>query len=95
MELESMRLLAKSIIIISMLATAPAEGYIIGKAFEAMGRNPEISDSLFTKMIIGVAMAESTAIYAWLHFLSFKNAKTVLILLVVVVKIYLFHNIVW
>jgi len=68
MELESMRLLAKSIIIISMLATAPAEGYIIGKAFEAMGRNPEISDSLFTKMIIGVAMAESTAIYALVAF---------------------------
>lgn len=63
-----MRLLAKSLIIISMVATAPAEGYIIAKAFEAMGRNPEIADSMFTKMIIGVAMAESTAIYALVAF---------------------------
>ncbi len=68
MELESMRLLAKAIIMLSMLLTPIGEGYIIGKAFEAMGRNPEISDSLFTKMIIGVAMAESTAIYALVAF---------------------------
>ena len=68
MDPESARLLAKSFIVLSMVATAPAEAYIIAKAFEAMGRNPEISDSLFTKMIIGVAMAESTAIYALVAF---------------------------
>lgn len=63
-----MRLLTKGLIIFSMVATAPAEAYIIAKAFEAMGRNPEIADSMFTKMIIGVAMAESTAIYALVAF---------------------------
>lgn len=68
MELESARLMAKAIITLSMLGTAIGEGYLIGKAFEAMGRNPEISESLFTKMIIGVAMAESTAIYALVAF---------------------------
>ena len=52
----------------AMLGTAIGEGYLLGKGFEAMGRNPEISDSLFTKMIIGVAMAESTAIYALVAF---------------------------
>ena len=68
MDLESARLIAKGIIMTSMLGTAIGEGYLLGKGFEAMGRNPEISDSLFTKMIIGVAMAESTAIYALVAF---------------------------
>lgn len=68
MEVEAVRLLAKGIITLSMLATALGEGYIIGKALEAMGRNPEQSGSLFSKMIIGVAMAESTAIYALVAF---------------------------
>ena len=68
MEMESARLIAKAIVMTSMLGTAIGEGYLLGKGFEAMGRNPEISDSLFTKMIIGVAMAESTAIYALVAF---------------------------
>jgi len=68
MEIESARLIGKAIITLSMLGTAVGEGYLIGKALEAMGRNPEIGDSLFTKMIIGVAMAESTAIYALVAF---------------------------
>jgi len=68
MEVEAARLIAKAIVMTSMLGTAIGEGYLLGKGFEAMGRNPEISDSLFTKMIIGVAMAESTAIYALVAF---------------------------
>ena len=68
METEAVRLMAKAAIILSMVVTAPAEAFIIAKAFEAMGRNPEISESLFTKMIIGVAMCESTAIYALVAF---------------------------
>lgn len=68
MDAESAQLIAKAIIITSMIGTPIGEGYIIGKAFEAMGRNPEISNSLFTKMLIGVAMAESTAIYALVAF---------------------------
>jgi len=68
MEVEAMRLLAKSIATLSMFGSAIAEGYLIGKAFEAMGRNPKIENSLFTKMIIGVALAESTAIYAFVAF---------------------------
>ena len=68
MDAESFRLLAKGIIILSMIGTPIGEGYVIGKAFEAMGRNPEVTNSLFTKMFIGVAMAESTAIYALIAF---------------------------
>lgn len=68
MDVESAQLIAKAIIITSMIGTPIGEGYIVGKAFEAMGRNPELQNSLFTKMIIGVAMAESTAIYALVAF---------------------------
>lgn len=39
-------------------------GIIGGKAMEAMGRNPEVSNSLFTNMIIACAICESCAIYA-------------------------------
>ena len=69
LDVESARLIAKGMTMtIAMAGSALGEGYLIGKAFEAMGRNPEIQDSLFTKMIIGVAMAESTAIYAFVAF---------------------------
>lgn len=68
MELESARLIAKGLCTLSMFGSALGEGYLIGKAFEAMGRNPKVEGSLFTKMIIGVALAESTAIYAFVAF---------------------------
>jgi F-type H+-transporting ATPase subunit c len=68
MELEVARILAKGIATLSMFGSAIGEGYLIGKALEAIGRNPEQSGSIFSKMIIGVAMAESTAIYALVIF---------------------------
>jgi len=51
-----------------MGGSAIGEGYLIGKALEAIGRNPKMEGSIFSKMIIGVAMAESTAIYAFVCF---------------------------
>ncbi len=39
-------------------------GIIVGKALEAMGRNPEMSNDIRTNMILGVAFAESLAIFA-------------------------------
>lgn len=68
MEIEAARLIAKGLATVSMFGSAIGEGYLIGKALEAMGRNPEMSGQLFSKMIIGVAMAESTAIYALVAF---------------------------
>jgi len=66
---EVARLIAKGMTMtIAMAGSALGEGYIIGKALEAIGRNPEVSDSIFSKMIIGVALAESTAIYAFVAF---------------------------
>jgi len=68
MDAEAARFIAKGLATLSMLGSALGEGYLIGKALEAMGRNPEMEGSLFTKMLIGVAMAESTAIYALVAF---------------------------
>lgn len=68
MDPESAKYIAKAMIMLSMLMTPVGEGYVVGKAFEAMGRNPEISESLFIKVFIGVALCESTAIYALVAF---------------------------
>lgn len=68
MEVEAARLIAKGIATLSMFGSALGEGYLIGKALEAMGRNPDVSGVIFTRMIIGVALAESTAIYALVAF---------------------------
>ncbi|MDP2629681.1 MAG: ATP synthase F0 subunit C [Candidatus Harrisonbacteria bacterium] len=65
---DAARFIAKGLAALAMLGTAIGEGYIVGKALEAIGRNPEASNNIFTKMIIGVAMAESTAIYAMVLF---------------------------
>lgn len=68
-DVESARLFAKAIVMtVAMAGSAIAEGFLIGKGLEAIGRNPEMENSIFTKMIIGVAMAESTAIYAFVTF---------------------------
>ncbi len=67
-EIEAARLIAKGICTITMGGSGIGEGYLIGKALEAIGRNPEMEGSIFSKMIIGVAMAESTAIYALVAF---------------------------
>jgi len=40
------------------------EGIVSSKAMEAMGRNPEISDTLFARMIVAMAICESTGIYS-------------------------------
>ncbi len=68
MDPESAKYIAKGMIILSMLATAIGEGMVAAKAMEAIGRNPEAGDSIFSKMIVGMAICESTAIYALVAF---------------------------
>lgn len=65
-----MKLLAKALCIISMMATAPAEAFVAAKAFEAIGRNPKLENSLFGKVIVAIALVESTAIYALVAFFT-------------------------
>ena len=68
MDTETARLFAKAITTLSFGPVAIAEGILMAKALEAMGRNPEVSGSIFSKMVIGAAIAESTGIYALVCF---------------------------
>lgn len=68
LSIEAATVIAKGLAPASMFGSAIGQGYLIGKALEAMGRNPDVSGMLFTRMIIGVALAESTAIYAFVIF---------------------------
>jgi len=40
------------------------EGFIGAKAMEAMGRNPEAGNTIFTRMFVAMAVTESTGIYS-------------------------------
>jgi F-type H+-transporting ATPase subunit c len=65
MELEAARLLAAGLCMgLGAVGPGIGEGIIAGKALEAMGRNPEVSDKIFPNMIIAMAICESTAIYS-------------------------------
>lgn len=68
LSVEAAKMIAKGIIAFSMVGTAIGEGLVVAKALESIGRNPAETDSIFSKMIIGVAMCESTAIYALVMF---------------------------
>jgi len=39
-------------------------GLIGSKAMEAMGRNPEVTSTIQTNMVLGIAFAESIAIFS-------------------------------
>lgn len=39
-------------------------GIMAGKAFEAIGRNPDAENKIRTNMILGIAFAEAISIYA-------------------------------
>ena len=65
---DAMKYLAQGLIILSMFGTALAQGFVVGKALEAIGRNPVVQGSIFSKMIVGVAMIEAIAIYALVAF---------------------------
>ncbi len=48
------------------IGPALAIGMLVGKAMEALGRNPETRGAIQTNMILGVAFAEAIGIYALL-----------------------------
>lgn len=59
------RLVAAALSIgLGAFGAAIGEGLIASKALEAMGRNPEAADNIFPKMIVGMALCESTCIFA-------------------------------
>ncbi|MGL4343010.1 MAG: ATP synthase F0 subunit C [Metamycoplasmataceae bacterium] len=50
--------------IIGALGAGIGQGYATGKAAEAVGRNPEAEDKIRKMLIMGLAITESSAIYA-------------------------------
>ncbi|HCW32673.1 MAG: F0F1 ATP synthase subunit C, F-type H+-transporting ATPase subunit c [Candidatus Peregrinibacteria bacterium GW2011_GWE2_39_6] len=65
MDAETFKLLAAGLCMgLGAIGPAIGEGYIGGKAMEAMGRNPQMADKIFTNMIVADAIAESTGIYS-------------------------------
>lgn len=65
MDPQSMKYLAAAIVMgLGAIGSAFGEGFIGGKAMEAMSRNPKVMDKLFTNMIVAQAIDESTAIYS-------------------------------
>ncbi len=65
MEVESMKVLA-AVLSIGLAAgpVAVAEAWIATKAMEAIGRNPSVSNDIFSRMVVAMAITESTAIYS-------------------------------
>ena len=46
--------------------TGIGEGFVAGKAVEAIGRNPEAEGKIRSTMILGIALSETCAIYGLL-----------------------------
>ena len=53
------------IAMISGFGPGIGEGYIAGKAIEAMSRQPEMKGELTSTMFLGIACAETTGIYGF------------------------------
>ena len=68
MDAESATAIAKGMMILSMIGPALGEALVISSAFRAIGRNPKLEETIFSKVIISVALVESTAIYAFVAF---------------------------
>ena len=51
---------------IATLGTGLGQGNAVGKAMEAIGRNPEAQNKVFTTLLIGLAFIESLCLYALL-----------------------------
>ncbi len=49
---------------IGVIGPALGIGNLVGKALEALGRNPEASGKIMSTMFIGVAFTEALAIFA-------------------------------
>ena len=59
-------------IMVGAIFPAFAIGWIGSKAMEAIGRNPESSDSILVNMILVAGLAEAIAIYALVVAMAIK-----------------------
>ncbi|MBI4406940.1 MAG: ATP synthase F0 subunit C, partial [Candidatus Kerfeldbacteria bacterium] len=49
---------------IGVIAPAVAQGMMVSKTMESIGRNPSIEAGIFSKLVIAMAITESLGIYA-------------------------------
>lgn len=65
MEAEAAKYLAAGICMgLGALGPAIGEGFVAGKAMEAMARNASMASKLLPNMIVAMAITESTGIYS-------------------------------
>jgi len=65
MELEAAKVLAMGLAMgLGAIGPGIGIGIIVGRALEAMGRNPEASGKIQATMFIGIAFTEALAIFA-------------------------------
>jgi F-type H+-transporting ATPase subunit c len=65
MELDAARQIGAALAIgLGAIGPGIGIGLIGSKAMEAMGRNPEVTGTIQTNMILGIAFAESIAIFS-------------------------------
>ncbi len=57
-------LIGAGIALIGAVGTGAGQGYAVGKACEAVARNPEAESKIRTMLIVGCAIAETSAIYS-------------------------------
>lgn len=62
--------IAKAIAILAMVLVPVGGGLAAHAVFSAIGRNPKLENSLFTKLIIAIALIEVTAIFALVAFFT-------------------------
>ena len=64
-DIESAKVLAMALAAgLGVIGPGIGIGIVVGKALEAMGRNPEASGKIQATMFIGIAFAEALAIFA-------------------------------
>lgn len=65
MELEAAKTIAMALAAgLGVIGPGIGLGIVVGKALEAMGRNPEASGKIQATMFIGIAFVEALAIFA-------------------------------
>lgn len=60
--------IAKAVVFLAAMFTPVGVGLSFKGAFEAIGRNPSLENSLFSKALIAAALIEVTLIFAFLAF---------------------------
>lgn len=67
MDIEAARILGKLIgaglAMIGTIGAGAGIGIVVNGALQGLARNPDVSGSLLTNMILGIAFAEAVAIY--------------------------------